>query len=77
MQPALSPFDGLGKVLATVNEQLETAKKSYTFEFARFNLIDSEHFKRTDLYYDACSLHAIYECDLDGRKYDVCIKALS
>jgi hypothetical protein len=69
--------DLVGAVSKALDREKELEKlKTYAFEFARFSLVDSEHFKRTNLYYDANSMHAVYDCDLDGRKYDVRIQAL-
>jgi len=69
-----SPLDGL---IESMTKMLDKNLETHCFEFVRANMVtDTEHFKRTDLHFEADGLHAIYKCNIDGRKYDVCIKAL-
>jgi hypothetical protein len=66
---------------ALVNDMTKILDKNLgtnAFAFARCNLItDSKYFRRTNLYYDATSLHAVYKCLVDGKTYDVSIKPLT
>jgi hypothetical protein len=68
-------FDDLVQGMNQMREDLKKAS-THCGDLALTCMRDSEHFKRTDLHFDAEGLHAVYDCDLDGRKYDVFIKAL-